>query len=118
MEKGEFKGIMESLFEGMETFLTTKTVVGEEKHYGDTTIVPLVDISFGVGAGSFLKNDKNNASGGMGAKIKPNAILVIKGDDVRLLRVSSHSNVEKVLEMVPGVVSKFSKKDKEKFKED
>ena len=58
MEKSDFKSIMESLFDGLETFITTKTVVGEEKQYGDTTIVPLVNISFGVGAGSFQKTEK------------------------------------------------------------
>ncbi len=114
MEKSDFKSIMESLFDGMETFITTKTVVGEEKQYGDTTIVPLVNISFGVGAGSFQKTEKGSGCGGLGGKITPSAVLVIKGDDVRIIRVNSTSNMEKLLDMVPGVVSKIKNKNKKR----
>lgn len=35
----------------MENFVSTKTVVGEAIHIGDTIILPLVDVSFGVGLG-------------------------------------------------------------------
>ena len=49
-------------------FLTTKTVVGDAVKFDDGTIIlPLVDVSFGVGAGAFAGDKKNNAGGGMGA---------------------------------------------------
>ena len=44
---------VESLFKGMDSFITTKTVVGDAVHIGDTIILPLVDVSFGVAAGAF-----------------------------------------------------------------
>ena len=72
-----FQNTVEALFRGMDSFITTKTVVGEAIHIDDTILLPLVDVSFGVGAGAFAENAKNNAGGGMGGKISPSAVLVI-----------------------------------------
>ena len=47
-QNGSFQANLESLFKGMDSFMTTKTVVGEAIHAGDTIILPLVDVSFGV----------------------------------------------------------------------
>ena len=66
-----FQNTVEALFRGMDSFITTKTVVGEAIHIDDTILLPLVDVSFGVGAGAFAENAKNNAGGGMGGKISP-----------------------------------------------
>lgn len=37
----------------MDGFISTKTVVGDAIHIGDTIIVPLVNVTFGVAAGAF-----------------------------------------------------------------
>ena len=66
-----FDTTVESLFKGMDSFISTKTVVGDAVTIGDTIILPLVDVSFGVGAGAFSGEKKQNAGGGMGAKITP-----------------------------------------------
>ena len=50
--ENNFRTTVESLFKGMDSFITTKTVVGEAITVGDTIILPLVDVSFGVGAGA------------------------------------------------------------------
>lgn len=47
---GTFRSTVESLFKGMDSFISSKTVVGDAIHIGDTIILPLVDVSFGVGA--------------------------------------------------------------------
>ena len=52
MAENNFGYTVESLFNGMTNFMTTKTVVGEAIHIGDTIILPLVDVSFGMGAGA------------------------------------------------------------------
>ena len=67
--ENNFQSTVESLFKGMDSFITTKTVVGEAITVGDTIILPLVDVSFGVGAGAFSEEKKNNGGGGMGGKI-------------------------------------------------
>ena len=47
MADNSFNNTVESLFKGMDSFITTKTVVGDAIHIGDTIILPLVDVSFG-----------------------------------------------------------------------
>ena len=49
-KENQFQGVVESLLKGMDTVLSTKTVVGEATKIGDTIILPLVDVTFGVGA--------------------------------------------------------------------
>ena len=54
MSENNFKGTVESLFRGMEGFVSSKTVIGDAVKFDDGTIIlPLVDVSFGVGAGAF-----------------------------------------------------------------
>ena len=61
--ENNFKETVSSLFKGMDGFVSAKTVVGDAIHVGDTIILPLVDVSFGVGAGAFAGEKKNNAAG-------------------------------------------------------
>ena len=42
-----FEKTVESLFKGMDSFITSKTVVGDAIYLNDTIILPLVDVSFG-----------------------------------------------------------------------
>ena len=119
MAENNFSNTVESLFNGMDSFITTKTVVGDAVRFDDGTIVlPLVDVSFGVAAGAFANENgretKNNGGGGMGAKIQPSAVLVIKDGNSKLVNVKNQDGMTKILDMVPGIVEKFSKKgDKE-----
>ncbi len=78
MSDNSFSTTVASLFQGMDSFITTKTVVGDAVHIGDTIILPLIDVAFGVGAGAFSGENKNNGGGGMGGKITPSAVLVIQ----------------------------------------
>lgn len=65
------KETVNSLFKGMDSFISAKTVVGDAIHVGDTIILPLVDVSFGVGAGAFSGEKKDNGGGGMAGKMTP-----------------------------------------------
>lgn len=110
MGENNFKGTVESLFRGMEGFVTSKTVVGDAVKFDDgTLILPLVDVSFGVAAGAFSEhNKKDNGAGGMGGKIQPSAILVIKDGQTKLVNVKNQDGITKVLDMVPDFVDKFT----------
>ena len=104
---------VESLFKGMESFVSTKTVVGEPTQVGDTIIVPLADVSFGVAAGAVSEANKNNGMGGMGGKVTPSAVLIIKNDSARLVNIKNQDAITKVLDMVPDLLDRFmpAKKD-------
>lgn len=105
-----FNTTVESLFKGMDSFITTKTVVGDAIHIGDTIILPLVDVSFGVGAGAFCEDKKHNAAGGMGGKIMPSAVLVIQNGNTKLVNIKNQDGVTKILDMVPDFVNRFTSK--------
>lgn len=103
-----FESTVSSLFQGMDHFISSKTVVGDAITVGDTIILPLVDVSFGVGAGASAGENKNNGAGGLGGKISPSAVLVIKDGNIRLVNVKNQDAVTKVLDMVPDFVNKFT----------
>ncbi|MBP3703471.1 MAG: GerW family sporulation protein [Lachnospiraceae bacterium] len=120
MADNNFSSTIEALFKGMDSFITTKTVVGDAVNFEDGTIIlPLVDVSFGVAAGAF-SNDadkKNNGGGGMGGKLQPSSVLVIKDGKTKLVNVKNQDGLTKLLDMVPGVFEKFSSKNDEKSDE-
>lgn len=113
-EKTTYGNALESLFNGMDSFLTTKTVVGDAITFPDGTIIlPLVDVSFGVAAGAFSEeNKKNNGGGGMGGKITPSSVLVIKDGVTKLVNVKNQDSITKILDMVPDFINKFTNGEK------
>ena len=108
--KNDFNETVASLFKGMDSFLSAKTVVGEAVHVNDTIILPLVDVLFGVGAGAFAGDKKNNAGGGMGGKMSPSAVLVIQNGATKLVNIKNQDTVTKILDMVPDVVDRITGK--------
>ena len=114
MQENNFNTTVQSLFKGMDNFITTKTVVGEAVHIGDTIILPLIEVSFGVGAGAFSQDKKNNAAGGMGGRIAPSAVLVIQNGSTKLVNVKNQDRITKILDMVPDLVNKFTNRNAEK----
>lgn len=113
--ENNFQSTVESLFKGMDSFITSKTVVGDAITVGDTMLLPLVDVSFAVGAGAFSGEKKNNGGGGMGGKISPSAVLVISNGVTKLVNIRNQDGLTKILDMVPDFLNKFSegKKDPE-----
>ena len=108
MADNSFNNTVEYLFKGMDSFITTETVVGDAIHIGDTIILPLVDVSFGVAAGAFSQEKKNNGAGGMGGKINPSAVLVIQNGVTKLVNIKNQDGMTKILDMVPDFINKFT----------
>lgn len=107
--------IIDSLLTGMDAVLATKTVVGDATKVGDVIILPLVDVSFGIGAGASIgKNEKGSNKGGGGGgisgKMSPSAVLVIKDGQTKLVNIKNQDTMTKILDMVPEVIDKFTKK--------
>ena len=110
MGENNFNGVVESLLKGMNSVLASKTVVGEATQVGDTIILPLVDVSFGVGAGSSVADKKNGGVGGFGAKMSPSAVLVIKNGSTKLVNIKNQDAVTKILDLVPDIADRFTAK--------
>lgn len=114
-ESSHFQNTVDELIKGMDSFLSSKTVVGEPIHVGDTIILPLVDVTFGIGAGANEGDRKNtNSGGGVGGKMSPNAVLVISNGTIRLISVKDQGAITKLLDMVPDVINKFTGEKKDK----
>ena len=106
MADNNFKGTVEALFHGMDGVVSSKTVVGDAIHIGDTIILPLVDVSFAVGAGAFNADKKEKGAGGIGGKMTPSAVLVIQ------------DTVTKLLDMIPDVMDRFTSKKEDNVTEE
>ncbi|MBR3040764.1 MAG: GerW family sporulation protein [Lachnospiraceae bacterium] len=110
MAEGKFNGVVDSLLNGMDGFLSTKTVVGQATTIEDTIIVPLIDVSFGIGAGAINGEKKDGGCGGMGAKLSPTAVLVIHEGRAKIVNVKNQDTVTKILDIIPELVDRFKEK--------
>ena len=118
MAENGFKNTVETLFKGMDSFITSKTVVGDPiKVDDDTLIIPLIDISFAVGAGAMAGSQKNNGGGGMGGKMTPSSVIVINKGNARLINIKNQDGITKILDMVPDLLDRFTGDKKEKREE-
>ena len=106
---------LNELFAKLEEHVSTKTVVGEPVHIGDVILIPLVDVSIGMGT-AMVANAKESdgklggrdgGGGALGAKMTPSAVVVVSGGTVQLVNIKNQESVNKVLDMIPGLLSKF-----------
>lgn len=107
------KKATDDLLRAMEQFITTKSVVGEPIVIGETIILPMADVSFGMGIGTFSKGD--NGTGGVGGKVTPSAVLIIKDGQSKLISIKDQDGVSKIIDMVPDIVNRFKNRNDDDF---
>lgn len=105
---------LDSIFTHLENMFKAKTVIGDPIVIGDITLVPVVNVTFGIGTGGGEGKDAKDQGGGgvgagTGARLIPAAVIVIKGDQVSMLPIAGRSSLESIVEMVPEVVGKLKK---------
>src|SRR6056297_1190326 len=115
--------ILDSMYDRLDHFLKTETVVGEPIVVDNIKIIPIITASFGLGGG-FGEESKTNSGGGgggLGCKISPDAFLVVKDGNVDLIPVKKKASLEKLIDKVPELVYKIeemsSKKENEEDEE-
>ena len=127
MSENNIKGIMDTTMDKLRTMVDADIITGTPIEVGDITLIPVSKVAFGFGAGgsefggAVMKEEglKSNFGGGSGAgvSINPVAFLVVSNGNVRLLTLSSSStSVDKIIDMVPEIITKF--KDTFKSKEE
>ena len=117
-ETNNLKTTVESLWKGMEGLVSCKTVVGDAVRVDNITILPLIDVSFGIGAGSNLSDKKDKGMGGVGGKITPSAVLVIKDGTTRLVNIKNQDTITKLFDLVPEVLDKITTRKEDKVTEE
>lgn len=119
MANNNFNSTVAALFQGMDSVVSSKTVVGDAIHVGDTIILPLIDVSFGIGAGSFNAEKQEKGAGGLGGKMSPSAVLVIQNGRTKLVNIKNQDTMTKILDLIPEVMDRFeNRKEKEVTEED
>ena len=117
MAENKFNATVSALFQGMDSVISSKTVVGDAIHIGETIILPLVDVSFAVGAGAFNEEKKEKGAGGMGGKITPSAVLVIQNGRTKLVNIKNQDTITKLLDLIPDVMDRVSERKEGKMTE-
>ena len=104
------------MFSKLDEYVSTKTVVGEPVVVGDVILIPLVDVTLGMGSAMIANTDevegakegRDGGGGAFGAKMTPSAVVVVTGGTVQLVNIKNQESVNKLLDMVPGILSKFN----------
>jgi len=97
----------------IEKVLDAKTVIGEPITVGETTLIPLLSIGVGFGAGGATgKEESGGSATAGGAGVKPIAIIVVDKEGVRIeaIKGGMASAIEKLSETLPDVAAKIAEK--------
>ena len=104
MAENKFNDAVGTMLKGLDGFVSARTVIGDPVSVSGATIIPLVDVSFGMGAGAF-SGEKN---GGVTGKIEPTAVLIIQNGTTRLVDIKNSDTLSKILEFAPNVVDRIT----------
>ena len=107
--ESKIKDTIASIFKGVDALADTKKVIGEPYTIGETTIIPFIETSVGLGVGD-LKNNKEAA--GAGCKVKPIDCLIIQDGFTKLINIENQDAITKALDMIPDLVDKLLHKGK------
>ncbi len=107
--------ILDALMKNLKEILSTESIIGEPIHVGKTTIIPVmkVFVGFGAGGGSGLpgKNTDSGSSGGGGGgglAITPVGFLVVEEGRAMMITPNS-TRWDWVVESLPELWEKFTR---------
>lgn len=95
----------EALFKGMDTLIKTKTIIGDPVKIEDATIIPIIEVFFGMASGSFANNASN--AGAMSARMTPFALYVIQNGIGRVVNIKDSDAISKAIDLIPEIVNKI-----------
>ena len=101
------KDALKTILDGVNGLVDTKKVIGEPFTIGDTTVIPFIESSIGMGVGEFSNKDDKSA-GGMAMKVSPIACLVIQNGFTKLINIQNQDPITKALDMIPDLVDKLT----------
>ncbi len=104
--------ILQGVVGELKEVARSETIIGEPVTVGDKTVIPIVKISFGFGAGGGQRDsgkaDQYGGGGGGGARIEPAAFIIMDGDGVSLLPAGK-GKWDSLIDAIPGFANKMSK---------
>lgn len=111
---------LETLLHKVKDLARSSTVVGDPIQVGNSTVIPISKVSVGFGTGAYgsdgqsgRKRDSEGASGGF--NVTPVAIVLIQGDDSRLMLLDKEDRtISKIMDLLPDVLDRFVPKHDDK----
>lgn len=118
------KEILASLLENLKTMVSSKTIVGDPLEIGKSTIIPVMKVSIGLGAGggeiegekAQKKGSWTGGGGGGGLCVSPVGFLVIQDEKVSMVTPKT-ARVSWLAESLPELFDKFAEARKKKSSE-
>ena len=110
MDKHPIENIMTSTMENIRDMVDVNTVVGDPVTAAEgSTIIPISRVSFGFvsGGGEYGAQPEHTPfAGGTGAgvTVQPMGFLTIAGREVRFTPVQYAAPIDRVIDMIPGLV--------------
>jgi len=128
MSNHPIEGLMTTAMQSIKEMVDVNTIVGDAVQAPDgTVIIPISKVSFGfaAGGGDYSSGSSKDEQGdskfpfaggsGAGVSISPVAFMVCGQNQIKLLHVSENSAIEKILDLVPGLVEKINEIINPKF---
>jgi sporulation protein YtfJ len=103
--------ILDTLMKNLKELVTTKSVVGEPIQAGDATIIPIMKVALGFGAGGGTASEKaqtRGGGGGGGVSITPVGFLVLEGGKAQMITPGQSNKWEGIVDAIPDLVDKFT----------
>ena len=123
-KKSSLSELMDTTMTRIREMVDSNSIIGEPITTPDgVTVIPVSRVTFGFGTGGsdYGKTvDKFGGGGGAGVKIDPVSFLIVKDGVTRVVPVAlpAIGPVDRILDMVPGVVDRvegfIAKKKEEK----
>lgn len=126
MSENNIRGIMDTTMDKLHAMVDADTIIGTPVVVGDTTLIPVSKVAFGLATGGSDFPSKSGSGlfgggGGAGVTITPVAFISVTGDAVKMMPIYNElSTVDKALTMAPELIDKIKelfKKDKKEITE-
>lgn len=115
MSDSKINGIIDSTMDKIRSLVDSQTIVGSPITVNEVTVIPVSRVSFGVASGGSDFASKNSqgtlfgGGGGAGASVTPVAFIVVKGNDVKMLKLcETLSPIERAVSAVPETVDRIA----------
>ncbi len=113
MSENNVKAIMDVTMEKLRAMVDSDTVLGTPVTVGDTTVIPVSKVAFGLATGGSdfpSKTEKQvfGGGGGAGVSINPMGVLVISGGNVKFVPINNEiTSVDRLLQAAPEILDKI-----------
>lgn len=130
MSEHPIEGLMRTAMDSIQDMVDVNTIIGEPiETSNDVMIIPISKVCFGFAAGGsefnsetldeYKRKEKEEemqyklpfgGGSGAGVSIKPVAFLIINKDNIRLMPIEYASTIDKVIDYIPELMEKITKK--------